>query len=197
VHHEKEVYQVIKKSNELQVMLFEEQQSLEVIIREATKEDAKLMINFYNVVGGETDFLSFGKDEFKKNLTEYEDFLDTTRNQDNSIILLSEINNEIIGIASINSSPKARFKHVGEFGIVLSQQYCGLGLGRKIIDYLIEWASSNGITKKISLATSENNYKAIELYKKVGFEVEGVLRKDNYVNGVYGNTILMGTDLTL
>jgi L-amino acid N-acyltransferase YncA len=164
----------------------------EVSIREATKEDAKLMIDFYNVVGGETDFLSFGKNEFIKNLTDYEGFLEATREEGNSIILLAEIDNKIVGIASINSSPKARFKHVGEFGIVIAQKYCGLGLGRKIMDYLIEWANSNGITKKISLVTSENNYRAMELYKKVGFEVEGVLQKNNYVNGVYGNTIMMG-----
>lgn len=164
----------------------------EVIIREATKEDAKLMIDFYNVVGGETDFLSFGKNEFVKNLNDYEVFLETTHKEENSIILLAEIDNKIMGIATINSSPKARFKHVGEFGIVIAEQYCELGLGRKLIDYLIVWANANGITKKISLVTSENNNRAMELYKKVGFKVEGTLLKDNYVNGVYGNTILMG-----
>ncbi len=34
-------------------------------IREAKKEDAQFMIDFYNLVGGETDFLSFSKNEFK------------------------------------------------------------------------------------------------------------------------------------
>lgn len=38
----------------------------EVIIREAKKEDAQFMIDFYNLTGGETDFLSFGKNEFKR-----------------------------------------------------------------------------------------------------------------------------------
>ncbi|MCB2298509.1 GNAT family N-acetyltransferase [Clostridium tagluense] len=164
----------------------------EVTIREALKEDAKLMIAFYNLVGGETDFLSFGKNEFIKDLTDYESFLETTRKEDNSIILLAEIDNKIMGIATINSSPKSRFKHVGEFGIVIAAQYCKLGLGRKIMDNLIIWANANGITKKISLVTSENNYRAMELYKKVGFQVEGTLKNDTYVNGVYGNTIVMG-----
>jgi RimJ/RimL family protein N-acetyltransferase len=164
----------------------------EVIIREASKEDAKLIIDFYNVVGGETDFLSFGKNEFIKNLTDYEDLIETTREQDNSIILLTEIDHKIIGIASINSSPKSRFKHVGEFGIVIAKEYCALGLGRKLLDYLIIWANANGTTKKISLVTSENNHIAMKLYKKVGFQVEGILKKDNYVNEVYGNTLMMG-----
>lgn len=65
------------------------------------------------------------------------------------------------------------------------------------MNYIIEWANSNGITKKLSLLTSENNFIAIELYKKAGFEIEGILKKNNYINGVYGNTIMMGMMLTL
>lgn len=167
----------------------------EVSIREAVKEDAKSIIDFYNFVGGETDFLSFGKNEFVKNISDYECFLDNTRNEQNSIILLAEVKNAIIGIASINSSPKARYKHVGEFGIVIEQRYWGLGLGRKIVENIINWAKSNGITRKINLVTNENNYKAIDLYKKMGFEVEGILKNNININGVYGNTIMMGLQI--
>lgn len=164
----------------------------EVVIREASKEDASHMISFYNEVGGETDFLSFGENEFKKNLADYEKSLETTKAEVNSIILLAEIDNKIIGIASINSSAKARYKHVGEFGIVITNQFCGLGLGRKLMDFLVQWANENGITKKLSLVTNESNYNAIELYKKIGFVEEGILKKDNCINAVYTNTIMMG-----
>ena len=164
----------------------------EVVIREASKEDASLMISFYNVVGGETNFLSFGENEFKKNLADYEKSLETTKTEVNSIILLAEIDNKIVGIASVNSSPKARYRHVGEFGIVITKQFCGLGLGRKIMDFLVKWANENGITKKLSLVTNESNYTAIELYNKIGFVVEGILKKDNCINGIFTNTIMMG-----
>ena len=163
----------------------------EVIIREAKKEDAQSMIDFYNLAGGETDFLSFGKNEFKRDLKEYESYLESTGGEDNSIILLTIIDEQIAGIASINSNQKVRTKHVGTLGIVVTEHYWGLGLGVKMIDCLIEWAKLNGITKKISLLTREDNTRAIELYKKVGFETEGILKKDNYINGVYYNTLMM------
>jgi RimJ/RimL family protein N-acetyltransferase len=163
----------------------------EVILREAKKEDAQSMIDFYNLVGGETDFLSFGKNEFKMPLKDYEKFIESTATENNSIILVATIDDKIISIASITSNQKARYKHVGTFGIVISEQFCGLGLGRKIMDYLIEWANSNGITKKISLVTREDNDRAIALYKKMGFEEEGILKKENYINGVYYNTVMM------
>ncbi|MGE7770614.1 N-acetyltransferase family protein [Viridibacillus arvi] len=164
----------------------------EVTVKEATKNDAQQMINFYNVVGGETDFLSFGKNEFNRDVEEYKKFIDSTSLEQNSIILIATLKDEIIGIASINSSQKERMKHVGTLGIVVSEQLVGQGLGRKLMEELINWATSNGVTKKISLVTREDNVFAIELYEKLGFEKEGLLKKDNFINDVYYNTLVMG-----
>lgn len=166
--------------------------NIEVTVRRATKDDAKKMIDFYNVVGGETDFLSFGANEFKRDLREYEEYITATSNEQNSIMLLALIDSEIISIATINSSQKERTKHVGTLGIVIAKKYTGLGLGRLLMNDLIEWAKQNGVTKKISLVTNETNTVAIELYKKLGFEVEGLLKKDNFINGNFNNTIIMG-----
>ncbi|WP_226537087.1 GNAT family N-acetyltransferase [Fictibacillus halophilus] len=165
---------------------------IEVTIKEATKKDAQSMIDFYNVVGGETDFLSFGANEFKRYLQEYEEYITATSNEPNSIMLLALIDSEIISIATINSSQKERTRHVGTLGIVVSKKYTGLGLGKVLMNDLIEWAKQNGVTKKISLVTNENNTVAIELYKKLGFEMEGLLKQDNFINGVFNNTVIMG-----
>ena len=166
--------------------------NLEVTIHEAGHEDAQNMINFYNVVGGESDFLSFGAGEFKRDIQDYKEYITATSSEPNSIMLLAAIHSEIIAIATINSSQKERTKHVGTLGIVISQKYTGMGLGKILMNELLEWARQNGITKKISLVTNENNKVAIELYKKLGFEVEGLLKQDNFVNGAYCNTIMMG-----
>ncbi|ENQ3108436.1 GNAT family N-acetyltransferase [Bacillus cereus] len=164
----------------------------EVIIREATQEDAQSMINFYNIVGGETDFLSFGKNEFSKPLHDYENFIESTKAATNSIILLATLDDEIISIASITSSSKERTKHVGTLGIVIAEKHCGFGLGIILMEELIEWARENGTTKKIHLVTREDNDRAIELYKKVGFKEEGLLEQDTYINGKYYSTLIMG-----
>jgi ribosomal protein S18 acetylase RimI-like enzyme len=41
------------------------------------------------------------------------------------------------------------------------------------------------------LTVRENNANAIELYKKAGFEIEGLLRDAIQVEGAYENQILM------
>ncbi|MFJ7935399.1 GNAT family N-acetyltransferase [Sporosarcina sp. NPDC096371] len=173
-------------------MEFQTKDGHDVVIKEATKEYAQYMMDFYNIVGGETDFLSFGGNEFKRDIEEYRAFIESTRLEQNSIILLATINGDIIGIASINSSQKDRTKHVGTLGIVISKRFTGQGLGRILMEQLIEWAASNGVTNKISLVTREDNVFAIELYEKLGFETEGLILKDTLIHGVYYNTLVMG-----
>lgn len=162
------------------------------ILRSPNKEDAKSMIDYLNIIGGESDFITFGKNEFSMSLEAEQDYIEKINNMKNSKNILALVNGEIIGIASITSVQKERMKHNGTLGISLRKKYWGMGLGSEIMDYLINWAKSNGITKKINLLVREDNIRGIKLYEKFGFEKEGLLKKDICVNGVYYNTIAMG-----
>ncbi|WP_245210600.1 hypothetical protein [Priestia aryabhattai] len=67
-----------------------------VSIREAAPKDAEKMIAFYNRVGGESDFLSFGEGEFLTPLSEYELFLSSVKQEQNSLIVVAEKEEKII-----------------------------------------------------------------------------------------------------
>lgn len=122
-----------------------------VSIREAAPKDAEKMIAFYNRVGGESDFLSFGEGEFLTPLSEYELFLASVKQEQNALIVVAEKEEKITSIASITSSQNPRNKHVGTLGIVVEKSYSGLGLGRQLMIELIEWARTNKQTKKSNL----------------------------------------------
>jgi RimJ/RimL family protein N-acetyltransferase len=42
------------------------------------------------------------------------------------------------------------------------------------------------------LKTRTDNFKAIKLYKKLGFEEEGMLKRDILINGTFYDTLCMG-----
>ncbi len=121
------------------------------VLREPTKEDAKKMIEYLNIIGGESDFVTFGKNEFTLSIEAEEDYIEKNNNTENCKIILTIINDEIVGIASISSIQKERMKHNGTLGISVRKKYWGMGLGNEAMSYLIEWAKCNGITKKISI----------------------------------------------
>ena len=162
------------------------------ILRSPNKEDAQAMIAYLNIIGGESDFITFGKNEFSMSVEAEQDYIERVNSMNNSKNVLIIIENEIVGIASITSVQKERMKHNGTLGISLRKKYWGIGLGSEIMAYLIDWAKSNKITKKINLLVREDNIRGVKLYEKFGFEKEGLLKKDMYVNGVYYNTIAMG-----
>ncbi|WGX77040.1 GNAT family protein [Paraclostridium bifermentans] len=162
------------------------------ILRSPIKEDAQAMIDYLNIIGGESDFITFGKNEFSMSVEAEQDYIERINNMNNSKNVLIIIENEIAGIASITSVQKERMKHNGTLGISLRKKYWGIGLGSEIMAYLIDWAKSNKITKKINLLVREDNIRGVKLYEKFGFKKEGLLKKDICVNGIYYNTIAMG-----
>ncbi|WP_407339943.1 GNAT family N-acetyltransferase [Dickeya ananatis] len=85
-----------------------------------------------------------------------------------------------------------RFSHKVEFGVCVLKAFWGYGVGSNLLKESIDWADKNKI-KKITLNVLETNTTAIALYKKFGFEIEGVLRSDKILSdGEYYNTIVMG-----
>lgn len=162
-----------------------------VIVRDGRKEDAQKVIDFYNEVGGETPFLSFGGGEYKSSLTETESSIESYKTSNNSTMLIAFVGEEIASIATIDSNQKAKGKHVGVLGIVVKEMYWGLGLGKELMLELINFCQENGITKKITLVTNEENTKAIDLYKNVGFNVDAILEKENFYGGKYTNLVRM------
>ncbi|WP_394862729.1 GNAT family N-acetyltransferase [Paraclostridium bifermentans] len=162
------------------------------ILRSPIKEDAQAMIDYLNIIGGESDFITFGENEFSMSVEAEQDYIERINSMDNSKNVLIIIEDEIVGIASITSVQKERMKHNGTLGISIRKKYWDIGLGSEIMTYLIDWAKSNKITKKINLLVREDNIRGVKLYEKFGFEKEGPLKKDICVNGVYYNTIAMG-----
>ncbi|MBC7813015.1 MAG: GNAT family N-acetyltransferase, partial [Burkholderiales bacterium] len=67
------------------------------------------------------------------------------------------------------------FTHVGHLGMGVLASYRGRGIGKRLMLDAIADARSKGI-ERVELEVYASNKPAIELYKKVGFEIEGVKR---------------------
>ncbi len=106
-------------------------------------------------------------------------------NANNTMLLVLD-GDEIVGIATINSS------HKGELGIVVAKKYQGQGIGSRLIEMLIDWCKGNGVTTRIRLDTRTDNTPAVSLYLKFGFVVEGCLRNQTLLNGKYYDLYIMG-----
>jgi len=153
--------------------------------------EAAEIIHFVKTVGVETDFLTFGAGEFNKTVAEEETIISEHLAAPNRIFIAATIQGEIVGILNVTASPKPRLQHSGEFGVSVLKKHWGKGIGRLLIETMLEWAEHSPIIRKLNLKVLANNTTALALYKSIGFEEEGYLKEDTFVNGVYQDAHVM------
>ena len=164
-------------------------------IRTAIKEDALNLIYYISKIGGESNFLTFGENEFDITVEKEEAIIESHMGIDNKLFIIAEIENKIVGSLNYSGGSRPRTKHTGEFGVSVGKEYWGLGIGEQLIKYMIDWGIESDVVKKINLRVREDNYVAIGLYKKLGFKNEGIITRDFYIDGEYYNSISMGLEL--
>lgn len=167
--------------------------SQKIIIRKANENDAKNFLEYFNIVGGETDFLGFGIEGPKITLDEQKEILKNSTEK--NFFLIAELEGKIIGSCSISTNEKRiRSIYFGELGIVVLKKYWGLKVG----DYLIKTAillSKKGGLRKINLDTRIDNIKAINFYKKIGFKEEGIITRGTFINDKFFDLLIMGLEI--
>jgi ribosomal protein S18 acetylase RimI-like enzyme len=92
---------------------------------------------------------------------------------------LLKFNGGIVGFSRCEGNKLKRTAHKVEFEVCVLNEYLGYGIGKNLLKESIHRADSNEV-KKITLNVLETNDKAIKLYKKYGFEVEGILAKTKF-----------------
>jgi ribosomal protein S18 acetylase RimI-like enzyme len=97
---------------------------------------------------------------------------------------------EVIGWCDISPMTFEGFTHCGRLGMGLHKDFRRRGIGRRLVDQTIAKAKQQGI-ERIELEVFASNLPAISLYKKVGFEVEGVKKNARKFDGVYDDLVEM------
>ncbi len=162
-----------------------------LVLRKPIIEDAKRMVEYLNIVGGESENLLFGKDEFNLTVEKEMEYIKSISNDDNTLMILGIINNDIVCIAQISSPNKKRIAHNSEVAISVKKDYWQNGIGSAVMEELIRSAKECCTVKNISLGVKASNKNAIRMYEKFGFEKVGVHKDYFNINGNFDNEILM------
>lgn len=99
----------------------------------------------------------------------------------------------LVGHALLNPLRIKSLSHVVQLTIVVHPGFTGRGIGRLMLEYLIDWAKKADGVEKIELFTRSSNARAIALYKKLGFTEEGrLIKRVKLLDGTYLDDVLMG-----
>ena len=160
--------------------------------RRPVADDAPTVLAYLRRVGAETPFLSFGAEGPPVTEEEERRFLARIATTDNALAIIAEWHGEMVGYLTFTGGNRRRTHHVGEFGITVVRAVQGVGLGRRLLELLLQWAQAGGIVRKINLVVRADNARAIALYADLGFTIEGTKRRDMLIDGTFHDALLMG-----
>lgn len=163
-----------------------------VCIRPAIPDDAAAVLVHLHTAGGETPYLSFGAEGPGRDEAGQRALLAGLCDSDNGLALVAVRDGEVVACLTFQRGGRARTRHVGEFGISVARACWGLGVGRRMIEMLLTWAERGGTVRKVNLRVRADNARGIALYESLGFVHEGRLARDNCVDGVFHDALLMG-----
>jgi putative acetyltransferase len=108
------------------------------------------------------------------------------------IPLIAVYQDQIVGYVTIFKHVHPRERGVADLGIYLHQDFHSVGLGTIMTEVVLSIAEEQGL-HRIGLHVVEDNRAAVNLYKKLGFIIEGTM-KDAYYgeDESYHNLLVMG-----
>ena len=163
----------------------------DLILRRPSVDDAQKMIEYLNIVGGESDNLLFGKDSFHLTVEQEMNHIRNISNDSNTLMILGIIDDDIASVAQISASSRIRIAHNSELSISVKKKYWRNGVGSAVMKELIHFAKEQGTIKNISLGGRSGNDNAIALYERYGFCKIGSHKDFFNINGNFYDEILM------
>ncbi|MFJ8517357.1 GNAT family N-acetyltransferase [Lysinibacillus xylanilyticus] len=142
-------------------------------MRVVNEEDAGALLEIQQEVLSEEDYLITTIDEFQRTIDEQREWIQEKLANERETIFIAQYQGKIVGWLVFQSPQRKRLAHTGTFGMMVLNEYRGLGIGKLLIEKLLEWAEHNPYIEKISLGVFSTNERAIALYKKMGFVEEG------------------------
>jgi ribosomal protein S18 acetylase RimI-like enzyme len=159
-------------------------------IRLATTSDATILCQAEQAIAATPGRLVSLPDELQ-----VENFVTMIQKSTTRYIVVEQ-NNELIGHAFLEQMGLKAVAHIMRLTIAVHEGYQGQGVGKLMMNHLIDWAKSTPSVEKIELHVRATNQAAIALYKNLGFVEEGrIKRRIKISESQYLDDLTMGLQL--
>ena len=170
----------------MEVVTYKLKDGRTVLIREFQMKDKESLIEMYEALSDEAvrwGMLPYTRERIEKGWLS---------NLHDLIIIVAIYNSKIVGHAQIFKHPHPRRKGIGDLIVYIHQDFRNVALGTAMLTKLIELAKKEGL-HRIGLRVIADNKRAVHLYQKFGFKIEG-LTKEAYFgeDGKYHDELVMG-----
>ena len=157
-----------------------------IVVRAATEEDADAICLIYNQ--GIEDRVATLETELR---TPEERRQWMAARGPRHPVIIAETEGQVVGWGSLNLyNPRVAYQHVADFSVYVKRDWRGKGVGRQVLERLIELARAIGY-HKMMLSAFPSNAAGVMLYERMGFTKVGVCREMGLLDGNWVDTLIM------
>lgn len=162
------------------------------MIRLAEPGDAEVMLQIQRDVLQEEVYFVSSLEEFQQTVEGQREWIQAKQAHPNEVLFVAEDEGRVVGWLVFQTEGRQKTRHTGKFGVMLTAESRGKGLGKQLVTALLDWAHAHPEIEKISLFTFATNTRAISLYKSLGFVEEGrKLKEYKFSDGSYVDDVIM------
>ncbi len=110
-------------------------------------------------------------------------------NPDNVLWAIETLDGRLMGTVELRAAPRSERAELG-IAIQDKSQWSN-GYGTEVIGLVLEYAFEDMELNRVELTCDEENARGLRCYERCGFVREGLLRQHRFVDGKFGNTVVM------
>jgi len=165
-----------------------------VRIRTARPYDAAALLELKHQLDEETAFMMYEPGERDSSVQDLARELAAVARSPNSVILLAELGDQLAGYLELAGGSFRRSRATAYVVIGVRAQAAGRGIGTSLLRHALDWAAAHGL-HRLELTVMAHNTRAIRLYERMGFSVEGRRSECLLVDGQFIDELTMAVIL--
>ena len=160
------------------------------LIREISIKDVENFISLLSQIYDESEFTFYNPGEYLPTISSASQHLEKYITSPTKAIYVDESDEQLVGYVFVNTETYERTQHEAVVYLGVREYYQHQGIGQALINRIEAWALNHHI-RRIEATVVTENINAIELFKGMGFQIEGELKDKLFINQKYYNEYVM------
>ncbi|MFP4460777.1 MAG: GNAT family N-acetyltransferase [Thermotogota bacterium] len=164
-----------------------------ISVRQAKESDAKAIITYIQANQDRYLYMISKTQEMQLDVAYEKKMIRLHDQRENCVFFIALEKDQVVGMLNFVGGNRSRDMHDGEFGLSVHMDYFGKGIGSMLMENLMRWGEKNQVIRRMTLFVMHSNKRAIQLYQRFGFSIEGVRRKAvRFEDGRVQDLVMMG-----
>lgn len=161
-----------------------------VQIRIAAPADAASLLALRRRLLAESNTMLWEAQEFVATEEDERHRVQQLTSKGNCTYMLASSEEGIVGLLFATGSPMKRLRHSTTLAVGVAREYEGQGIATRLVQSALVRSKDAGL-RRVELTVHTSHLRAIRVYLRCGFQIEGVRRSSLLVDGRYVDEYVM------